>query len=152
MQLESRPQDVDRRRLLTLLGVGSAAVLVGAGPAAALTFQALQVDMARVRREFAAGPQSIPLDRLLPDDADAAHLEAARESLRFRVRGIARVLLDRNQSTREQLVVAKHAMIKAQTATSEIVDRLLARAMTPAQARADALRAFSEYYEVIRAC
>ena len=151
MQLEPK-HDPDRRRLLGLLGVGSAAVMVGPGPAALATRHAVNVDLARVRREFEAGADAIPLDRLLPDHADAAHLEAARESLRFRVRGIARVLIDRNQSSLEQLLVAKRAMLSTQASMNDIVDGVLARSITPAQARAQALEGFRGYIAVIKEC
>ena len=145
-------QDMDRRRALGLIGKGSAAVVVGAGVLGATTRDAVRVDLARVRHEFEAGAESIPLDRLLPDDADAAHLEAARESLRFRVRGIARVLLDRNRSSHEQLLVAKQAMLATQAEMNDVVDGLIARTISPPAARARALAGFSRYIDVIRSC
>jgi len=151
MQLEPQ-QDIDRRRLLGLLGVGSAAVLVGPGAAAAATRQAVQVDLARVRYEFDAGADAIPLHRLLPDGADATHLEAARESLRFRVRGIARVLIDRNRSSREQLMDAKQAMLRMQREMTDTVDCVLANTISPAEARARVLASFSDYIAVMRSC
>jgi len=149
---EKQSQEMDRRRALGLIGKGSAAVVVGGATLAATSGDAVRVDLARVRYEFDAGAESIPLDRLLPDDADAVHLEAARESLRFRVRGIARVLLDRNRSSREQLVVAKSAMLRAQDETNRIVDQLVARSIAPADARARALSVFRDYIAVIRTC
>ena len=145
-------QDMDRRSALGLIGKGSAAVVVGASVLGATTRDAVRVDLARVRYEFEQGAESIPLDRLLPDDADAAHLDAARESLRFRVRGIARVLIDRNQSSKEQLLVAKAAMLRAQDEMNAIVDQLAARAITPVAARQSALASFTRYIEVIRSC
>ena len=149
---ERKSQEMDRRRALGLIGRSSAAVVVGGATIAATTDDAVRVDLARVRHEFEAGAESIPLHRLLPDHADAAHLEAARESLRFRVRGIARVLLDRNQSSREQLVVAKSAMLRTQDEMNRIVDELIAGTATAEAARARALAAFTDYMAVIRTC
>jgi len=145
-------QDMDRRSALGLIGKGSAAVVVGASVLGATTRDAVRVDLARVRYEFEQGAESIPLDRLLPDDADAAHLDAARESLRFRVRGIARVLIDRNQSSKEQLLVAKAAMLRTQDEMNAIVDQLVARTVAPAAARQSARASFATYIEVIRSC
>ena len=149
---EKQSQDMDRRRALGLIGKSSAAVVVAGATLGATTRDAVRVDLARVRYEFEAGAGSIPLDQLLPDDADAAHLEAARESLRFRVRGIARVLIDRNQSSKEQLLVAKQAMLRTQDEMNRIVDGVVARSMTPAEGRTRAVVGFRDYIEVIRAC
>lgn len=149
---DSQGQEMDRRRALGLIGKGSAAVVVGASVIGATTRDAVRVDLARVRYEFEQGAESIPLDRLLPDDADAAHLEAARESLRFRVRGIARVLIDRNRSSKEQLLVAKAAMLRTQDEMNAIVDQLVGRTLAPADARSHALASFTRYIEVIRGC
>ena len=149
---DNQRQEMDRRRALGLIGKGSVAAVAGASVLGATTRDAVRVDLARVRHEFEAGAESIPLDRLIPDGADAAHLEASRESLRFRVRGIARVLLDRNQSSKEQLLVAKAAMLNAQREMNEHVDGVLQRTITPAEARARALDSFRGYMEVIRSC
>lgn len=144
-------QDMDRRRAIGLIGQGSAAaVMVGAGVLSAATHDAVRVDLARVRHEFDAGVDAVPLDRLLPDGADEAHLEAARASLRFRTRGIARVLLDRNRSTKDQLMDAKQAMLTAQSTLDEVVDRLVARSISAAQARGTARATLASYIEVMR--
>ena len=149
---DSQRQEMDRRRALGLIGKSSAAVVVGGSVLGATSRDAVRVDLTRVRHEYEAGAESIPLDRILPDNADAEHLEAARESLRFRVRGIARVLIDRNQSSKEQLLVAKQAMLQTQATMNEIVDQLIGRAIPPAEGRARALAGFRDYMAVIRSC
>ena len=148
-------QGMDRRRAIGVMGKASATAAVIGVPAAAaagtIGGRAPQVDVATVRRELAAGGQSVPMEDILPDDIGRAELARAAQLMDQRIDRVVDMLLEGGRANRAQLIAAKHTMHRARAEVKTIVAGVAEGGLPVADARARARAAFTTYFTEMKA-
>lgn len=149
-------QGIDRRRALGMIGMASAAAAAIGVPVAALAASdarktGSQVELAAVRREFASGATTVPMEEILPDGVSGAELLQAGKVMEQRIGRVVEMLLESGRADRARLIEAKHSMHRARAEVKAIVAGVNGGTLRPVDARAKARTMFATYFSEMKA-